>query len=149
MGVESAAFLEHDGDAFVAVLAIDQAPLTPEARARLAKWDLPYAAPFLVYGRCRAIVLLGRPIREHLADDTWHFMGILINQAAVAYENTCRFEAESERTLGLVHSLITMIEENTMSRGNTEAIVHYVQAVGTAMRSCRAGSCKRRRSQPG
>ncbi|MCK5619203.1 MAG: HD domain-containing protein, partial [Candidatus Krumholzibacteria bacterium] len=53
----------------------------------------------------------------------------LTNQAAVAYANSSRFEAESSRTMGLVRSLISMIEENTMSRGSTEAMVNHTYAL--------------------
>ncbi|MDH3215349.1 MAG: HD domain-containing protein, partial [Candidatus Krumholzibacteria bacterium] len=64
---------------------------------------------------------------------TFEYLLILINQAAIAYENSCLFEEESKRTLGLVQSLISLIEENTLSRGNTETTVNYTYAVAKNM----------------
>jgi HD-GYP domain-containing protein (c-di-GMP phosphodiesterase class II) len=110
-----------------------EAPVRSGAAKQLEKWGMPYAAPFVVGGQFRAIVLLGKPIRKDLTHESWEFLSMLINQAAIAYENSCRFEEESDRTLGIVHSLILLIEENTMSRGNTEALVNYVHALAVAM----------------
>jgi HD-GYP domain-containing protein (c-di-GMP phosphodiesterase class II) len=57
------------------------------------------------------------------------FLKILINQAAIAYENTARFEEEKERTLGLVQTLIALIEENTLARGSTTLLSSYTYSL--------------------
>jgi len=44
-----------------------------------------------------------------------------------------RFEEENERTLGLVHTLIALIEENTLARGNSNLISNYVYSVAQAL----------------
>lgn len=111
------------------IFPLERAPLSDDARERLKAWSMPYIAPFLVYDNFRGIVLLGRPIRKVLDDDSWEFLSMLINQAAIAYEHTRRFEEESRRTLGIVHSLISMIEENTLSRGSTDLLVSYTYAL--------------------
>lgn len=164
VGVESAAFLEREGDEFVAVcwkgfetadpsglnirleevdlqewlgspriLTLDDAPLDQETKRRLQRWFMPYVAPFIVYGEFHGIVLLGKPIRKELDDASLEFLSMLFNQVAIAYEHTCRFEAESQRTLGLVHSLISMIEENTLSRGTSNILVNYTHALAVEL----------------
>ena len=115
------------------ILPIVEAPLSEKVKERIDGWGLPYIAPFIVYDEFRGLVLLGNPIRKKLDDDASHYLGMLIKQAAIAYENSCRYEEESQRTLGLVHSLISMIEENTASRGSTEMMVNYSHAVAKAM----------------
>ncbi|MFQ5511048.1 MAG: HD domain-containing phosphohydrolase [Candidatus Krumholzibacteriia bacterium] len=115
------------------VFDLDQAPIRAGGRKLLEKWGMPYAAPFVVYEELAAIVLIGKPIRKELDENSWDFLSMLINQAAIAYANSSRFEAESKRTLGLVHSLISMIEENTMSRGHTEEMVNYIHALAVSV----------------
>jgi hypothetical protein len=115
------------------VFHVDEAPLKDTAKKRLHDWGMPLVAPFIVCGVFQGLVLLGEPIRKELDEATFDYLTILINQAAIAYQNSWRFEEESKRTLGLVQSLISMIEENTLSRGNTELIVNYVYAVAVAM----------------
>jgi HD-GYP domain-containing protein (c-di-GMP phosphodiesterase class II) len=44
-----------------------------------------------------------------------------------------RLERENERTLGVVQTLISLIEENTLARGNTNLISNYVHAVANLM----------------
>ncbi|MEE9270045.1 MAG: HD domain-containing phosphohydrolase [Candidatus Krumholzibacteria bacterium] len=112
------------------VFGLDESPIRDSGRKGLKKWDMPYVAPFIVNGELMAIVVIGKAIRKEPDENSWEFLGMLINQAAVAYANSSRFEAESSRTLGLVRSLISMIEENTMSRGSTEAMANYIHAVG-------------------
>lgn len=163
VGVEAAAFLEFQKDAFVPIswkgfetadpkglsirkddvdvelwhsnpqiASVTDAPLSDGVRERIEKWGFPYAAPFIVHNEFRALVLLGKPIRNQLDADASDYLAMLIKQAAIAYENSCHYEEESQRTLGLVHSLISMIEENT-ARGNTELMVNYTYAVAKAM----------------
>jgi anti-anti-sigma regulatory factor len=114
------------------IFPLAASPISAGARSRLEKWDLPYAAPFLVHGDFRGIVLLGKPIRRALDADSWEFLSMMFDQVAIAYDNSCRLEAQNERTLGLVQSLISMIEHNTASRGTTEMVMDLAYA--TAMR---------------
>jgi hypothetical protein len=111
------------------VYGIDEAPFEPNARAPLVSLGCAYAAPFIVHGNFRGIVLLGKPLRGELDDSTIEFLRILVNQAAIAYESTSKFEEENERTLGLVQTLIALIEENTLARGNTRLVTNYVLAL--------------------
>lgn len=115
------------------VVAVKKAPLAEAARKKLVSWGMPYIGPFVVHGHMQGLVLLGNPIRRSFDDSTFDYLGILINQAAIAYQNSLRFEQESKRTLGLVQSLISMIEENTLSRGSTETIINYIHAVAVSM----------------
>jgi HD-GYP domain-containing protein (c-di-GMP phosphodiesterase class II) len=73
--------------------------------------------------------MLGPPIRDVLEPSTIDFLRILVNQAAIAYESTARVEEENERTLGVVRTLISLIEENTLGRGNTKLVSNYVYAL--------------------
>lgn len=111
------------------VYTIDDAPFHGNARAPLVSLGCAYAAPFIVHGNFRGIVLLGRPLRGALDSSSIEFLKILVNQAAIAYESTSRFEEENERTLGLVQTLISLIEENTLARGNTRMVTNYVLAL--------------------
>jgi hypothetical protein len=164
VGVESAVFLEHNGEHFrpeawkgfetanpdslaisaddvnvsdflgkVRVYPIMESPLAEPAKHKLQNWEMYYVAPFIGYGQVRALVLLGKPLRKNLDEDGLEFLLLIINQAAVAYENSCRFQEESDRTLGLVQTLISMIEENTLSRGTTELVVLYTTSVAHAL----------------
>jgi len=126
---------EVDMDAWLRsaeIFPLAASPISAGARTRLEKWDLPYAAPFLVHGNFRGIVLLGKPIRQALDADSWEFLSMMFDQVAIAYDNSCRLEAQNERTLGLVQSLISMIEHNTASRGTTEMVMDLAYA--TAMK---------------
>jgi HD-GYP domain-containing protein (c-di-GMP phosphodiesterase class II) len=56
-----------------------------------------------------------------------------MNQVAISYEKTKRLEQESERTLGLVHTLISLIEENTLGRGTTDLVANYTYALASRL----------------
>ena len=113
--------------------ALDKAPIEADAKKRLSSWGMPYVAPFVVHKNLRGLVLLGRPLREDFDETSWDYLAILVNQAAVAYENTHRFEEESERTLGLVQTMVSLIEENTITRGSTDQVMNYTYAVAQRM----------------
>lgn len=115
------------------ILPVDGSPISTEARARIRTWDLLYAAPFIVHDRLRGIVLLGKPIRRALDADSWEFLSLMFDQVAIAYENSCRLEKQSKRTLGLVQSLISMIENNTLSRGTTEMVMDLAYATAVKL----------------
>jgi HD-GYP domain-containing protein (c-di-GMP phosphodiesterase class II) len=115
------------------VVAVEKSPFGDDVKAPLMALGCTYVAPFVVHGEVRGVVLLGKPIKKDLDATTMDFMKILINQAAIAYESMARFEEENERTLGVVQTLISLIEENTLARGNTNLVTHYVYAVAKRM----------------
>jgi HD-GYP domain-containing protein (c-di-GMP phosphodiesterase class II) len=113
----------------VEVQALEKAPFGDDVKAPLLAVGCAYVAPFIVRGEVRGILLLGRPIKHDLDNGAVEFLKILIHQAAIAYESMSRFEEENERTLGVVQTLISLIEENTLARGNTNLITNYVYAL--------------------
>jgi hypothetical protein len=117
----------------VEVQAVEKSPFGDDVKAPLLALGCAYVAPFIVRGDVRGILLLGRPIRSELDSGAIEFLKILINQAAVAYESMARFEEENERTLGVVQTLMSLIEENTLARGNTNLIFTYVYTVAQRM----------------
>ncbi|MBI4720175.1 MAG: HD domain-containing protein [Chitinivibrionia bacterium] len=111
---------------------IDTLPLDPALRKALKAHGFVYGALFIIHEAVRGIVFLGKSIRNRLDSDWTDFLRVLMNQAAISYEKTRRIEEESERTLGLVHTLISLIEENTIVKGTTNLVAGYTQA--TAVR---------------
>jgi hypothetical protein len=120
-------------DPAVDVAGVEKSPFGDDVKAPLLALGCTYVARFIVHGEVRGVILLGRPIKHDLDANTTEFLKILINQAAIAYESMARFEEEDERTLGLVQTLISLIEENTLARGNTNLITNYVFAVAQKM----------------
>jgi HD-GYP domain-containing protein (c-di-GMP phosphodiesterase class II) len=106
--------------------AIDEAPFKDDVKAPLLSLGCAHVAPFVVHGTFRGIILLGRPLKKDLDESTMEFLRMLINQAALAYGSMTKVEEETERTLGLVQTLIALIEENTLARGNTNLISNFV-----------------------
>lgn len=117
----------------VEVSPVEKSPFGDDVKAPLLALGCTYVAPFIVRGEVRGILLLGRPIRSELDPGAIEFLKILIHQAAVAYESMARFEEENERTLGVVQTLMSLIEENTLARGNTNLISNYVYTVAQRM----------------
>lgn len=111
------------------IYELDDAPFSDEIKSPLLVLGCNRVAPFIVRGDIRAIVTLGPPIRAGIDDETNEFLKMLINQAAVAYESTRKFEEENIRTMGLVQTLISLIEENTLAQGNTNLVSNYTHAV--------------------
>jgi hypothetical protein len=117
----------------VEVHPVEKSPFGDDVKAPLLALGCTYVTPFIVHGEVRGIVLLGRPIKNELDSNSIEFLKILIHQGAIAYESLARFEEENERTLGVVQTLISLIEENTLARGNTNLITNYVHAVALKM----------------
>ncbi len=109
--------------------SVENAPFSDEVKAPLLSLGCSYVAPFVSHNEFRGILALGKPIKSDLDEATMGFLKILINQAAIAYENTARFEEEKERTLGLVQTLIALIEENTLARGSTTLLSSYTYSL--------------------
>lgn len=110
-------------------IAVSGGSLPDEVKAPLLSFGCSYIAPFVVRGEFRGIVAMGAPVRPTLDEGSVGFLKIMINQAAIAYESTRRFEEEKKRTLGLVQTLISLIEENTLARGNSNLISGYTHAL--------------------
>jgi HD-GYP domain-containing protein (c-di-GMP phosphodiesterase class II) len=117
----------------VEVHAVEKSPFGDDVKAPLFALGCTYVAPFIVRGEVRGILLLGRPIKSELDPSAIDFLKILIHQAAIAYESMARFEEENERTLGVVQTLMSLIEENTLARGNTNLITGYVHTLAQRM----------------
>ncbi len=115
------------------ITTVEKSPFGDDVKAPLLALGCAYVAPFIVHENVRGVILLGKPLKKELDATTMDFMKILINQAAIAYESMARFEEENERTLGVVQTLISLIEENTLARGNTNLISHYVYAMAKRM----------------
>jgi len=113
----------------VDVQTVEKSPFGDDVKAPLLAIGCTHVAPFIVRGEIRGVLLLGRPIRSEMDKSVIDFLKILIHQAAIAYESMSRFEEENERTLGVVQTLISLIEENTLARGNTNLITNYVYAL--------------------
>ncbi|HEU4364879.1 MAG TPA: HD domain-containing phosphohydrolase [Candidatus Krumholzibacteria bacterium] len=113
----------------VVVQSVEKSRFGDDVKAPLLALGCAYVVPFIVHGEIRGVVLLGRPIKNDLDETTTEFLRIMINQAAIAYESMARFEEENERTLGVVQTLISLIEENTLARGNTSLVSNYVFAL--------------------
>ena len=111
------------------VYTVESAPFGDEVKAQLLSLGCSYVAPFVAHNEFRGILALGRPIKSGLDEGSASFLGILVNQAAIAYESSQRFEEEKERTMGLVQTLISLIEENTLARGNTQLVSSYTFAL--------------------
>jgi HD-GYP domain-containing protein (c-di-GMP phosphodiesterase class II) len=111
------------------VYVVDDAPFDADIKAPLSSLGFQHVVPFIVRGDFRGLLLLGRPLRNPLDASTIDFLKILVNQAAIAYESTALFEEENERTLGVVKTLIALIEENTLGRGKTQMVTNYIYAL--------------------
>jgi hypothetical protein len=117
----------------VEVQTVEKSRFGDDVKAPLLALGCTYVVPFIVHGDIRGIILLGRPIKNELDASNTEFLKIMINQAAIAYESMSRFEEENERTLGIVQTLISLIEENTLARGNTNLVTNYVFALATRL----------------
>jgi len=113
----------------LAIHTVESAPFSDEVKAPLLSLGCSYVAPVVAHGEFLGVLMLGKPIKSDLDETTISFLKILINQAALAYENTERFEEEKQRTLGLVQTLIALIEENTLARGNTNLLSNYTYSL--------------------
>jgi hypothetical protein len=116
---------ESSGKESLDIIELAECDAGEDLRARLQSDGFVWAVPFLIYEELRGLVLLGRPIKSSLDGDSFEIMKILTHHASIAYKNIHRFEEESYRTLGLVQTLISLIEENTLARGSTSFIANY------------------------
>ncbi len=158
-GVESAVFFEKSGNLFAPVMfkgvgekalkafnlsnpetkritgnndliVIDSDSFNDEICRFLKGAGLEYFYPFIVENRIAGLIFLGKRITGRgMQEEDFEFMKILINIAQGAFENATMYEREHERTLGIVKTLISLIEENTLLKGTSEFVSRYVGMV--------------------
>jgi HD-GYP domain-containing protein (c-di-GMP phosphodiesterase class II)/anti-anti-sigma regulatory factor len=162
-GVESAVFLENQGKSFrptmskgfepealmrldVPVDSIANAPgennvipvdgfaMDERVKAGIKNEGIEYVCPFRTKDGISGIVLLGKRIAGRgMKQEDFEFLRILVNIAQGAYDNAMMFDREHERTLGIVKTLISIIEENTLLKGTSEFVSRYVGMVAKNM----------------
>ncbi len=162
-GVESAVFLENQGKSFKPtmskgfepdalmrldvpadailkatgennVIPVDGFPMDERARAVIKNEGIEYVCPFRTKDGISGIVLLGKRIAGRgMKQEDFEFLRILVNIAQGAYDNAMMFDREHERTLGIVKTLISIIEENTLLKGTSEIVSRYVGMVAKNM----------------
>ncbi len=162
-GVESAVFLENQGksfkpmmskgfepesllrldipaDAFAKmtgennVIPMDGFTMEERVKAILRGEGIEYVCPFRTKDGISGIVLLGKRIAGRgMKEMDFEFLRILVNIAQGAYDNALMFDREHERTLGIVKTLISIIEENTLLKGTSEFVSRYVGMVAKNM----------------
>ncbi len=158
-GVESAVFFERTGDTFSPVMSkglemgrldsvtisfreqmdsgdgslvlpVDDFYMDQEERNALKNRGLEHVCTFKQEGRLVGLVLLGKRIAGRgMKQEDFEFLQILVTVAQGSYENAVMFEREHERTLGIVKTLISLIEENTLLKGTSEFVSRYVGIV--------------------
>jgi HD-GYP domain-containing protein (c-di-GMP phosphodiesterase class II)/anti-anti-sigma regulatory factor len=155
-GVESAVFLENQGETFRPVMSkgveidalarlvvpanalgrttgennvipVGAFSMMDDTKRIIAEEGIEYICPFRTKDGFSGLVLLGKRISGRgMKQEDFEFLRILVNIAQGAYDNALMFEREHERTLGIVKTLISIIEENTLLKGTSEFVSRYV-----------------------
>lgn len=116
------------------VMSVDSGTFGDEVSDALRSAGLEYFCPFIIKEGIAGLIFLGRRITGRgMQKEDFEFMKILINVAAGAYQNALMLEREHERTLGIVKTLISLIEENTLLTGTSEFVSRYVGMVAKNM----------------
>ncbi len=116
------------------VFEIDSMSLSDKTRSDLSEAGLEYVCPFNQGEEMAGLIFLGKRLAGRgMQKEDFEFMQILVNLAKGAYSNANMFERENERTLGIVKTLISLIEENTMLKGTSEIVSRYVGMVAKNM----------------
>ncbi|MFA4947529.1 MAG: HD domain-containing phosphohydrolase [Candidatus Krumholzibacteriia bacterium] len=162
-GVESAVFLDNQGKSFKPVMSkgfepesllrlvipvdafpkvtgennvipVDGFAMEERAKAVIKGEGIEYVCPFRTKDGISGMVLLGKRISgRNMKEEDFEFLRILVNIAQGAYDNALMFDREHERTLGIVKTLISIIEENTLLKGTSEFVSRYVGMVAKNM----------------
>jgi HD-GYP domain-containing protein (c-di-GMP phosphodiesterase class II)/anti-anti-sigma regulatory factor len=162
-GVESAVFLESQGEEFRPVMSkgveaeaaarlvlasgslgapagennvipLDDFAMEDGEKSLVRSEGFEYVCPFRTKDGFSGIVLLGKRIAGRgMKEEDFEFLRTLVNIAQGAYDNALMFEREHERTLGIVKTLISIIEENTLLKGTSEFVSRYVGMVAKSM----------------
>lgn len=116
------------------VISLDDTPVREEIRRSLSAEGIEYICPFSRDENVDGLVMLGRRIAGRgMQKEDFEFMKVLVNIARGAYRNALMFEKENDRTLGIVKTLISLIEENTLLKGTSEFVSRYVGMVAKNM----------------
>ncbi|MDD4856865.1 MAG: HD domain-containing protein [Candidatus Krumholzibacteria bacterium] len=162
-GVESAVFLENQGESFRPIMSkgvevdalarlvvstdafgktagennvipLEAFTMLDDTKRTLANEGVEYVCPFRTKDGFSGLVLLGKRISGRgMKEEDFEFLRILVNIAQGAYDNALMFEHEHERTLGIVKTLISIIEENTLLKGTSELVSRYVGMTAKSM----------------
>jgi HD-GYP domain-containing protein (c-di-GMP phosphodiesterase class II)/anti-anti-sigma regulatory factor len=162
-GVESAVFLENQGKSFKPIMSkgfepesllrlvmpvdafakvtgennvipVDGFAMEERVKAVVKGEGIEYVCPFRTKDGISGMVLLGKRIAgRNMKEEDFEFLRILVNIAQGAYDNALMFDREHERTLGIVKTLISIIEENTLLKGTSEFVSRYVGMVAKNM----------------
>ncbi|MBN2185082.1 MAG: HD domain-containing protein [Candidatus Krumholzibacteriota bacterium] len=112
------------------LIQIDSGSFNDETAGGLKEAGLEYFYPFNVKDGLAGFVFLGKRITGRgMQKEDFEFMKILINIAQSAFQNAIMHEREHQRTLGIVKTLISLIEENTLLSGTSEFVSRYVGMV--------------------
>jgi HD-GYP domain-containing protein (c-di-GMP phosphodiesterase class II) len=116
------------------VFEISSMALNEKTKSDLSEAGLEYVCPFNQGEEMAGLIFLGKRLAGRgMQKEDFEFMQILVNLAKGAYSNALMFEREDERTLGIVKTLISLIEENTMLKGTSEIVSRYVGMVAKNM----------------
>jgi HD-GYP domain-containing protein (c-di-GMP phosphodiesterase class II)/anti-anti-sigma regulatory factor len=116
------------------VMPLSESSMSKSEKSNLKKEGLEFMCPFRQQNELTGIVLLGKRIAGRgMKEGDFEFLRILVNVAQGAYENALMFEREHERTLGIVKTLISLIEENTLLKGSSEIVSRYVGMLAKKM----------------
>jgi HD-GYP domain-containing protein (c-di-GMP phosphodiesterase class II) len=116
------------------VIGLDTGSFDEVTIEMLKKASIEYFCPFRINEGIAGLIFLGKRISGRgMKKEDFEFMKILINVATGAYQNALMLEREHERTLGIVKTLISLIEENTMLTGTSEFVSRYVGMVAKNM----------------
>ena len=116
------------------VIPLDGFAMKEDEKKTLREEGLEYICAFRQKDELTGLVLLGRRIAGRgMKEGDFEFLKILVNVAQGAYENAVMFEREHDRTLGIVKTLISLIEENTLLKGSSEIVSRYVGMVAKNM----------------
>jgi HD-GYP domain-containing protein (c-di-GMP phosphodiesterase class II)/anti-anti-sigma regulatory factor len=162
-GVESAVFCERKGERFEVVMSkgleseaaedisitvnevkitgdgrnvipIDSFNMNEKEQEDLKEKGFQFICPFTQNAKLVGLVLLGKRIAGRgMRKEDFEFLSILINITQAAYENAVSFERGQDRTLGIVKTLISLIEDNTLLKGTSEFVSRYVGMVAKDM----------------
>jgi HD-GYP domain-containing protein (c-di-GMP phosphodiesterase class II) len=116
------------------VIPVDGFAMDERVKAGIKNEGIEYVCPFRTKDGISGIVLLGKRIAGRgMKQEDFEFLRILVNIAQGAYDNAMMFDREHERTLGIVKTLISIIEENTLLKGTSEFVSRYVGMVAKNM----------------
>ena len=105
----------------------DSKKMNKGEKKSLKSEGLEYVCPFRQKNELTGLVFLGKRIAGRgMKEGDFEFLRILVSVAQGAYENALMFEREHDRTLGIVKTLISLIEENTLLKGSSEIVSRYV-----------------------